>query len=308
MESKDKPRVSMLMLERYHLGEIGARDRELVEAELLGEDAGARDRLSALIASDRELRLRYPAGSFAVVNRPASGGGVLGGGAMGGAAALRYFLSTRKRPLLRGLCAAAIIGAALFLCVLFPVLYFHRGEGRGGPVAAVAGSAAGTDRLKGAEVPREPELFVYLKDDSSDSRFPEVELQDEALLREGNTVQLAYTLPPGGERYGVIFSIDGRSVVTLHYPYRAGQSALLTVGKKTFLREAYTLDDAPELEIFFMVVSDTPLEPGEVLGTAGRLARNPRGALAESEHVFSGYEVETVIIRKAAGAGTRNEE
>jgi hypothetical protein len=285
IESK---RVSMLMLERYHLGEIGPEEREQIEAALRSGDSGLRDRLSGLNASDEELRSRHPAESLPRLNR-----------------LIRREVPARRRgPFPKKTALAALTAAALFLCVLFPALYFHPGEESPGAVSA----AGGADRLKGTDMLKEPELFVYLKDEFQESRFSEQELKDETLLREGNTVQLAYAVPAGEARYGVIFSIDGRSAVTLHYPYREGQSALLTAGKKTFLREAYTLDDAPEMELFFMVLSDKALDPAEILEAAGDLARNPRAALAESEKIFRGYGVERVIIKKPGGkqaAGTQ---
>jgi hypothetical protein len=270
----------MLMLERYHAGEVSPGERERIEAALGSGDSGLQDRLSSLNASDQELRSRYPAESLPRLNRLIRG----------------EVPVQRRRPFPKKAALAALTAAALFLCVFFPVLYFHPGES---PEAVSA--AGGTDRLKGAAMLNEPKLFVYLKEESLESRFPEQELKDETLLREGNTVQLAYAVPPGEARYGVIFSIDGRSAVTLHYPYREGQSALLTAGKKTFLREAYTLDDAPELELFFMVLSDKTLDPVEILTAAVDLARNPRAALAESEKIFRGYEVERVIIKKPVG-------
>ncbi|MHB9291599.1 hypothetical protein Holit_00677 [Hollandina sp. SP2] len=283
----EKKRVSTLMLERYHLGELSPGEREQIEAELRSGDSGLGDRLSALNASDQELRFRYPAESLPLLNRLIHG----------------EVLARRRRPFLKKVALAAVTAAALFLCVFFPVLYFRPGESPG-----AVSAAGGTDRIKGAEMLKEPKLFVYLKNEFGESRFPEQELKDGTLLREGNTVQLAYAVPAGAARYGVIFSIDGRSAVTLHYPYREGQSALLTAGKKIFLHEAYTLDDAPELELFFMVLSDKTLDPVEILTAASGLARNPQAALAESEKIFRGYEVAQVIIKKPSGkqpAGTQ---
>jgi hypothetical protein len=276
----EKRRVSMLMLERYHLGETSSGERKLIEAELRSGDSDLGNRLSALADSDRELRFRYPVDFFPLLNR-----------------LIRREVPARRGRFFRGrFTAAAVAAAALFLCVLFPALRFYRGEGSG-----AASAAGGTDRLKGTKMLKEQKLFIYLKEDSLESWFPELELRDETLLMEGNTVQLAYTVPAGEDRYGVIFSIDGRSTVTLHYPYRKGESALLTAGKKTFLHEAYTLDDAPEMEVFFMVVSNKALDAAEILAAAGDLARNPRTARAESKKVFSGYAVESIIIKKAGG-------
>jgi len=126
------------------------------------------------------------------------------------------------------------------------------------------------------------------------------------VLREGATVQLAYTAP-SGEYYGVIFSIDGRQTVTMHYPYRDGQSSLLVSGKHTFLSEAYTLDDAPLYEVFIMVISGKPLNAETVLGEAQKIAQTGNtyqgytklNVIEErSRAVFKDCEVEIITILK----------
>jgi hypothetical protein len=271
--------ISGLRLERYRLGEISPGEREFI-GDLSGGEY-IRNRLERLDESDRELRLRYPLEYFPLLHKAARQG------------------PFPKRFFLRGLCAAA-----LFLGVFFPALYFYRNLA--GLHPAAAGTEAGlgqidrdqSDRVKGSPALLGTELYVYLKQDGTDTPRREQPLEDQAVLRKGNTVQLAYAAPPGTDRYGVIFSIDGRSVVTAHYPYRRGQSSLLVSGRRTFLDEAYTLDDAPDREIFFMVVSDRPLDVDQILGAAEQLARNPGAALAESRRLFKEYEVETITLRK----------
>ncbi|MDR1932202.1 MAG: hypothetical protein LBQ57_05165, partial [Spirochaetales bacterium] len=124
-----------------------------------------------------------------------------------------------RRPVM-GLCAAALLAA-----LILPAFWFSRQDGE-------------EERAKG-----NTELAVYLKTGGGDER-----VQNDTVVREGNTVQLAYM--SAESRYGVIFSLDGRSAVTLHYPYAAGQSTRLVSGRRTALAEAYTLDDAPDYEIF----------------------------------------------------------
>jgi hypothetical protein len=160
------------------------------------------------------------------------------------------------------------------------------------------GDQALSDRAKGGT-----ELRVYLKPAPGNLGNPgnpgnsgDLNLEDGAVLREGNTVQLAYMV--NGERYGVILSIDGRSAVTLHYPYGEGQSTQLVSGRRTLLDEAYTLDDAPDYEIFFFIIGDRPLDLGRILGSAKELARNPRTAREGSAALFKGYEVKTFTLRK----------
>jgi hypothetical protein len=272
---------SSLMLERYRLGEVTEEERTFVEAEL-SVNAKLRSRRDALEDSDRELRRLYPLRSLELADHiPA-----------------RQFAGTRpalgerrnnfKRFRVAGLCAAALL-----LCVLFPSIYYLRGK-PGVDIAFSAGTG-GQDRAKGTEL--KPELSLYL-DESAENPDGGLKLSDHAFLKEGNTVQLAYATPPGTVYYGVIFSIDGRSALTLHYPYRVEQSSVLAAGKRTFLSEAYTLDDAPDFETFFMVLSPEPLDTETVLKTAGTLAKEPGSVLEKCAAAFNGCQVETITVRK----------
>ena len=269
--------VSALMLERYRLGEVSAEERKFVDAELAA-DPELRLRNEGLEVSDRELRERYP--HFSISKRRNDTG-------------REGFGRFRAGRRLWGICAAAV-----FLCALFPSLYYLRS--RNSAVLELSGVLQnGPDRIKGTAL--KTGLSLYLMEKTATTASPASEgseLSDRTLLREGNTVQLAYTTPPGIVCYGVIFSIDGRSALTLHYPYHKGQNPLLTVGKRTFLSEAYTLDDAPDFETFFMVVSQSPLDTEKVLKTAGELAKDPKTALSKSAAAFDGCEVEVITIRK----------
>jgi hypothetical protein len=175
----------------------------------------------------------------------------------------------RRRRIAVGLCAAALV-----LLSIAPLIgLFDR-------------FSAPTDRIKGGT----NELWVYLKTDTG-----EAVLTDGMKLHEGNTVQLAYMA--AAERYGVIFSIDGRSVVTPHYP-EAGESGRLIAGRQVPLDVAYTLDDAPFYEIFFFVISVVPIDIDALWGKACVLARDPATAIEQSTALFSPYEVKTVLVEK----------
>jgi hypothetical protein len=156
------------------------------------------------------------------------------------------------------------------------------------------------------------ELSVYLKTGNTEQKIP-----GGTVLRAGNTIQLSYLVntnppplsgnPAAGnpaaaliprEKYGVIFSIDGRSAVTLHFPYTPNQSTRLVTGKPVPLAEAYTLDDAPDCEIFFIVIDDEPLDTREVLRAAERLAGNPATAEARGESLLWPREVKIITMRK----------
>jgi hypothetical protein len=175
----------------------------------------------------------------------------------------------RTRRLEVGLCAAALV-----LAVVMPAIHLFSRF-----------SAPQMDRIKGGN-----ELRVYLKTDTG-----EATLARNMKLHEGNTIQLAYIV--NTEQYGVIFSIDGRSVVTPHYP-DAGGSTCLTVGRQIPLNEAYTLDDAPLYEMFFFITSETSFDTEEVLRSARILAQDPATAIERSAAVFAPYNVKTVLVEK----------
>jgi len=168
---------------------------------------------------------------------------------------------------------------------------------------ATVAAASGQDRAKGT-VLSGLELSVFLKGSQEIAGNQISALEDQALLGAGDTVQLAYATAasgPSGELYGVIFSIDGRSVVTLHYPYRKGQNPLLASGKRTFLDEAYTLDDAPGYEVFVLVVSPQTPDVEAVLSAAQKIASGSGAAKIIEERckaAFYNYEVDTVTVLK----------
>lgn len=180
----------------------------------------------------------------------------------------------RKKILLFSAPARWIMGAAAAVLL---VLFLPRIGGTPGDE---------TDRVKGAD-----ELSVYLKTEGIEEKVDE-----HTVLREGNTIQLAYTVT--GERYGVIFSIDGRSVVTMHYPYSLRGDTKLVSGKRTALAEAYTLDDAPDCEIFFFVIGRQPLQAPEILRAAESLAGDPKTAAAKGRAAFKNYDLKTITLAK----------
>ena len=259
--------ISAFMLERYRLGELSTEDKKVVEAVLESNNELCA-RLRELEESDRELRLRYPASFFRLENtKLTSPGGI----------------PVLQRRFVRN---KALVAAAVVLCLVLPVFYFLRNDS---PPAADS-----LERIKG-KVLTGSELFIFVKESQ------ETALPNQTVLEEGNTVQLAYTTPAGVERYGVIFSVDGRSVVTMHYPYRRWQSSILVSGKRTFLNEAYILDDAPDYEVFVFLVSAQPLDVQTVLHKARLMAEEAESAEMISEiskSIFEDCEIETVTLLK----------
>ena len=259
--------IGAFLLERYHIGEVTPEEKFFVE-NALARDAELAASLADLDRADRDFWQRFPHVIHNVTHN------VIRARPLG---RLR-----RPSPLVWGICAAAVI-----LIIALPLFILKN-----------TSYATFDDRIKGSSAgENSAELSAYLKG-------RDAKLADQAGIQTGNTIQLAYRVQPddSGERYGVIFSIDGRSSVTMHYPYRLGQSTQLVAGKAVPLDEAYTLDDAPDYEIFFLVVGDKPLPVNNVLDTARRLALqiagNPQEALRRGTDAFKDYELTVLTLRK----------
>lgn len=88
-------------------------------------------------------------------------------------------------------------------------------------------------------------------------------------MKEGSQVenydnlQLSYLA--GTDNYGIIFSIDGRGIVTLHYPYSENTVPKLDKKGEIFLQYSYQLDDAPEFERFFFITSEKTFEVSRII-------------------------------------------
>jgi hypothetical protein len=110
-----------------------------------------------------------------------------------------------------------------------------------------------------------------------------VRLEEDALVHAGDLVQLRYNA--GGRGYGVIASIDGAGVVTLHYPLGDGAppEATALVPKTTALPHAYQLDDAPSFERFFFITADAPIDVQQSLASLRAHAARSDSATAPLE-------------------------
>ena len=85
-------------------------------------------------------------------------------------------------------------------------------------------------RIKGEEDidMSQPQIIIYRK---SGEQCGNIKNGDSA--SQGDLLQIAYV--PAGMTYGVIFSIDGNGVVTLHHPDHAGGSERSDSGEKVLL-------------------------------------------------------------------------
>jgi hypothetical protein len=121
-------------------------------------------------------------------------------------------------------------------------------------------------------------------------------LAEEDLVAEGNNLQIGYVA--GRSRYGAILSIDGRGVVTLHFPSAAIDGQELERGGEVLLPFSYTLDDAPGFERFFFVVSRRPFSVQRALEAARELAEEPQTAKSQNLDLPKGLEQASILLLK----------
>ncbi len=261
-----KARIPQLYLEQALLDELPEEKKGLLNS---GE---AQSRLEELEASNREILLKYDPARMAerIRSRLESEGADEARSADAGAAESRdgtageaqagkkvirreWFTRHRFGVMLAAAALTVFAGTSPFLFRSSP---------------AVDTVAPGTEitRIKGMD----PEISLYRKTGDAVE-----ELSNGAVARESDLIQISYNA--AGRPFGAIFSIDGRGVVTLHFPDNANGSIVLERDGEVALDFSYRLDDAPHFERFFFVTSDRTFDVDTVLKAArvlsGRLMR-----------------------------------
>ena len=131
-------------------------------------------------------------------------------------------------------------------------------------------NAQETTRIKGKG---ESELKIYRQK----GEITEI-LGDQSLAGEGDLLQLGYRVTPT-MCYSLIVSVDGRGTVTRHLAPEGEVTEKQIPGVEHLLTYSYELDDAPEYETFYLVVSDRPFPVDPVVDLLAREARSDRKVL-----------------------------
>lgn len=141
-----------------------------------------------------------------------------------------------------------------------------------------------TVRLKG----NKPSLYIY-RGNRNDQEL----LGNNSLVKEKDRLQISYD--GAGAKYGVIFSIDGRGTVTLHFPDNVYSNTRLDIGGKIYLPFSYELDNAPFFERFFFVTSDQEIDAQSIMENAGKIAK---GNKSEMLNLSDAYSQQSIILFK----------
>ncbi len=262
---KNDPRmISDLHLEQYVLGELSAGEARAMRGALEADEI-LRSRLEEIKRSNGEILASFPPVRMAplIEERMRS-----------------RSASPRRFPPV----------VSFFIPLAAAALVIVSAIGVRGAIMQSTGGGQDVTRPK-----IDPHVLVYRKTAGGIE-----ELANGSSVRHGDVLQLAYF--SGVAKYGVIFSIDGRGVVTFHLPPDyTGQSQFspeLDQQGETALASAYELDDAPAFERFFLVWSSSRFDVREVRKAAVALAADRAAAAAGSLRIPGGLSVYSLLLKK----------
>lgn len=284
-DAGEDARVPELMIEKLALGELPAG-----QAAVLRERLGAegKERLAGIERSNAEILREHPPGEVAVEVRRR----------------LARLDEAEAAAPRRGGAAGWLLWVPVAAAAAAVLLWFAGRDGDERPEVAPLVAKAETDVVpdaKGSDS-QGPEQ-IYLK---GDPRLMIDRVQDGRLTRmasgdavaPGELLQVAYLA--NGVQQGVVVSIDGAGVATLHFPASEQGSAMLEQGGRVGLPESYELDAAPGFERFFFVTVDEAeptLEVAKVMEAARELAKSERAQ--DGELVLpQGWKQQAIVLRK----------
>lgn len=239
----DEHRSSELALERLALGELPPAQEAALRARL--GDA-VEPRLAALRRSSAEILAAHPPALVRVELERRD---------------LRQVRTSTQRILWLALPLATAALAALVLWPEPPV------DAPRVATRELPRHQVDETRIKGLE----PHLVLHRQEGERT-----VQLAAPAQARARDRLQISYVAATA--RHGVVLSIDGGGLVTLHHPARLDGSTSLQQGGVVALPQSYELDAAPAFERFLLVTADDAIDPARVLAAARELAASPTAA------------------------------
>jgi hypothetical protein len=155
------------------------------------------------------------------------------------------------------------------------------------------GDSPGQNRIKGEDALdfTKTQILIYRK-----NRDQVELLKNGDKVRYGDLVQLGYI--PAGKTYGVIFSIDGNGVITLHYPEKTDGSTFLNQEKKNLLNSAYELDNAPDFERFFFITAEGEIDVTKIIIQAEELADSSQLSKTKDLDLPESYQQFSILLKK----------
>jgi hypothetical protein len=258
-------RVPDIEIERIALGELSPSRREEVLEQLRAEPGGM-ERVDALMASNEDILVQYPSHLMAVQIREK-------------AKVAHAEQSQTRRSWMLAFPAVSVAVAAVAL-----VLVLNPGKA---PNSSTSQQSNEVILTKGDN---DATLYVFRKGKDSVEEI----LTNGAEVGVGDVLQLKYNAR--GALYGVIFSVDGRGSVSLHFPSKSVGSTALEKGAHA-LNYSYELDDAPQFERFFFVTANEKLDVEDILD-AGRKLKTSETAKLRLPDFATAVEF---LVKKSVG-------
>lgn len=206
-------------IERYLLGELPAKEIAALKT-LENKNIEFCSQLALLKNSNEELLAQYPASKFAEKMRLAE----------------FKVIEPIKNKWFMPLCACA----ALLLATTVLINTF---SGENAQEQIIAMNEDGT-RVKGLKT----DLEIWRKTANSVEM-----LQNGSEAKAGDLLQMRYSAEE--KCYGVLLSLDGNKVLTIHLAGKNGKAKELEAGRVVSLENSYELDNAPKSETFYFFTS-----------------------------------------------------
>lgn len=127
------------------------------------------------------------------------------------------------------------------------------------------GAAMG-ERIKGPDAA----LSIYRQTPNGSEQ-----LDEGTVAHQGDVIRIGYRV--SDTAFGMIASVDGRGVVTLHHPAATPRATRLRGGEVVLLDQAYELDDAPKWERFYIITGTTEFDVAPIVDAIARSAATPAG-------------------------------
>ncbi len=250
-----------LLLEQFLCDDLPRAEHDALQARLT-RSPEASARLELLRQEHARLRARYPSAVQAAQIQTRRD-------------AVAARAPTTRRLRAGGAAAALTLAASLAAVVWWP-----------SPPKPAPHVLTDTTRVKGLE----HGLVIHRARGDEAQR-----LQDEAVVRAGDTLQLGWRLE--GDAYAAIYSLDGRGVVTRHFP-ASGDDAKTLGQSRGSLAVAYQLDDAPRFERFFLITSEAPFALKPVHNAITALASDLNEAAQAPLTLPSPLTTRALLVRK----------
>jgi hypothetical protein len=266
----NKESISEYYLERYVLGELPEEEKEEI-SRLASNNPELQAAINEIKASNQEILEFYPPHTIKAILMAQNSE------------------TSKKPPSLKFILTISSAAALLFLILNLPLKRQESNE-------LYSNSEKEVTLVKGiARVDlSQTQLLVYRK------LQDQVELlKDGEKAQAGDLLQLAYVSAEG--TYGMIFSIDGRGFITLHFPEYNGESTKLEFHKQFLLSNAIELDDAPGFERFFFLTSDYPFNVNSILKEAQNMAEDLEKIQTQDLHLSENFNQYSILILKGEG-------